>query len=136
MTAQNTQKLKRVELVSADFVAEQLDVLLEDIRPNAAKTGALGSARTVEVDLSAGGRLRVVSISIGDEWAGPWMASVVLELSSGRQVIRSASEPFVWIASAEQDQIVLESARFSSELHYDILAGRPLVVCEVLPWTS
>jgi hydroxymethylpyrimidine/phosphomethylpyrimidine kinase len=49
LTAQNTQKLKRIELISADLVAEQLDVLLEDIRPDAAKTGALGSARTVEV---------------------------------------------------------------------------------------
>jgi len=49
LTAQNTQKLVRIESVSADLVAEQLDVLLEDIRPDAAKTGALGSARTVEV---------------------------------------------------------------------------------------
>jgi hydroxymethylpyrimidine/phosphomethylpyrimidine kinase len=49
LTAQNTKKLKRIELISADLVAEQLDVLLEDIQPDAAKTGALGSAETVEV---------------------------------------------------------------------------------------
>lgn len=49
LTAQNTRKLKRIEMISADLVAEQLDVLLEDIRPDVAKTGALGSAETVEV---------------------------------------------------------------------------------------
>ncbi len=49
LTAQNTQKLERVERVSHELVAQQLDVLLEDIRPDAAKTGALGSAEVVEV---------------------------------------------------------------------------------------
>jgi hydroxymethylpyrimidine/phosphomethylpyrimidine kinase len=36
-----------VEPLSADLVAEQLDAVLEDITPGAAKTGALGSAEIV-----------------------------------------------------------------------------------------
>jgi hydroxymethylpyrimidine/phosphomethylpyrimidine kinase len=47
LTAQNTRSVRRVEPVSAAFVAEQLDVLFEDIVPAAAKTGALGSAEIV-----------------------------------------------------------------------------------------
>lgn len=96
----------------------------------------VGSARTIEVDLSSDGRLRVASVSMGDEWGGPWMSSAVLELSSGRQVIRSASEPSVWIASADLDRMVVSSERFRAWLHCDLLDGRPLVICEVLPWTS
>ncbi|MBN1653282.1 MAG: bifunctional hydroxymethylpyrimidine kinase/phosphomethylpyrimidine kinase [Deltaproteobacteria bacterium] len=49
LTAQNTRVLKRVEVMSADIVAEQLDTLFEDIQPRVAKTGALGSAEIVDV---------------------------------------------------------------------------------------
>jgi hydroxymethylpyrimidine/phosphomethylpyrimidine kinase len=47
VTVQNTQRVDRVEVLSPELVAEQLAAVLEDIPPNAAKTGALGSAGVV-----------------------------------------------------------------------------------------
>lgn len=42
LTVQNTQRVASVEVLSPEFVLEQLDAVLEDIPPAAAKTGALG----------------------------------------------------------------------------------------------
>ena len=42
VTVQNTQCVRAVELLSAELVGAQLDAVLEDIPPHAAKTGALG----------------------------------------------------------------------------------------------
>jgi len=42
VTVQNTQGVKAVAPLSADLVEAQLDAVLEDIPPQAAKTGALG----------------------------------------------------------------------------------------------
>ena len=47
LTVQNTRRAGRVKVIAADLVAEQLEAVLEDIPPNAAKTGALGSAAIV-----------------------------------------------------------------------------------------
>lgn len=48
LTVQNTKSVTRVETVPDDFVAEQLEAVLSDIPPAAAKTGALGSYEIVE----------------------------------------------------------------------------------------
>ncbi len=43
ITAQHTRKVEKVEVLSAELVRVQLDSLLDDMTPQAAKTGALGS---------------------------------------------------------------------------------------------
>ena len=48
ITVQNTVRVSRVEVMPPDLVIEQLEAVLEDIPPAAAKTGALGSAEVVE----------------------------------------------------------------------------------------
>lgn len=48
LTVQSTRGVKRVELVSPALLGEQLDHLLDDVTPGAAKTGALGGAALVE----------------------------------------------------------------------------------------
>jgi len=48
LTVQNTVRVSRVECVSAGLVAEQVRAVVEDIRPLAAKTGALGGRATVD----------------------------------------------------------------------------------------
>jgi len=48
VTVQNTRSLRRVVPLSSGLVSEQLQAVLEDVEPDAAKTGALGSARIVE----------------------------------------------------------------------------------------
>ncbi len=49
LTVQNTQSVKAVEVLAADLVVAQLDAVLEDIPPRAAKTGALGNEAVITV---------------------------------------------------------------------------------------
>src|SRR5215467_2416643 len=48
LTVQNTVRVSRVEVMPPDLVIAQLQAVLEDIPPAAAKTGALGSVDMVE----------------------------------------------------------------------------------------
>lgn len=47
ITVQNTLTVDRVEVLDADLVRQQIDAVIKDIPPGAAKTGALGSAAVV-----------------------------------------------------------------------------------------
>jgi len=49
ITVQNTQSVTAVETLSPSIVAAQLEAVLDDIPPAAAKTGALGSAEIVRL---------------------------------------------------------------------------------------
>jgi hydroxymethylpyrimidine/phosphomethylpyrimidine kinase len=53
VTAQNTQGVRRVELLPASLVAAQIDAVAEDIPLRAVKTGALGSAAITEAVAAA-----------------------------------------------------------------------------------
>ena len=48
ITVQNSRGVTRVDGLSADLVTAQIDAVLSDIPPRAAKTGALGSSAVVE----------------------------------------------------------------------------------------
>jgi hydroxymethylpyrimidine/phosphomethylpyrimidine kinase len=48
LTVQNTQKVESVKVLEPGFVVSQLDAVLDDIPPTAAKTGALGNAAVIE----------------------------------------------------------------------------------------
>lgn len=48
LTAQNTQGVSAIEILPSPFIAMQLKTVLDDIVPQAAKTGALGNAETIE----------------------------------------------------------------------------------------
>jgi hydroxymethylpyrimidine/phosphomethylpyrimidine kinase len=48
ITVQNSVRVSRVEVLSPDLVLQQLNAVLEDIPPVAAKTGALGTVEMVE----------------------------------------------------------------------------------------
>jgi hydroxymethylpyrimidine/phosphomethylpyrimidine kinase len=56
ITVQNTCGVRRVETLDPQLVNEQLQAVLEDIPPKAAKTGALGSREIVEAIAAAAGR--------------------------------------------------------------------------------
>jgi hydroxymethylpyrimidine/phosphomethylpyrimidine kinase len=49
ITVQNTQRVTSVDVLSTKLIADQLDAVLEDIPPDAAKTGALGNPEVVEL---------------------------------------------------------------------------------------
>ena len=48
VTVQNSLGLKRVDVLTADLVAEQIRAVVSDIPPRAAKTGALGNRAVLE----------------------------------------------------------------------------------------
>lgn len=48
VTVQNTQTVSAVEILPVQLVADQLQACLTDIKPQAAKTGALGSPEIIE----------------------------------------------------------------------------------------
>lgn len=48
LTVQNTQQVSRVELMPPDLIAQQIEAILADMPPHAAKTGALGGPAAVE----------------------------------------------------------------------------------------
>jgi hydroxymethylpyrimidine/phosphomethylpyrimidine kinase len=56
ITVQNTRRVSRVETLPETLVLEQLEAVLEDIPPAAAKTGALGTAGMVEAVAEAAKR--------------------------------------------------------------------------------
>ena len=56
LTVQNTRRVSNVVVMPAALVIEQLEAVLEDIRPGAAKTGALGSAEVVRAIARAAGQ--------------------------------------------------------------------------------
>jgi hydroxymethylpyrimidine/phosphomethylpyrimidine kinase len=58
ITVQNTVRVSRVEVLPTDLVEAQIEAVLEDIPPLAAKTGALGSAEMVAAVARAAGRFR------------------------------------------------------------------------------
>src|SRR5215472_15052241 len=58
ITVQNTVRVARVEVLAPDLVVAQIDAVLEDIPPLAAKTGALGSAEMVEAVARAAASFR------------------------------------------------------------------------------
>jgi hydroxymethylpyrimidine/phosphomethylpyrimidine kinase len=53
VTAQNTTGVAGFEALSSDLVALQLETIVSDIRPDAAKTGMLGTAAVVEAVAAA-----------------------------------------------------------------------------------
>jgi len=58
LTVQNTQQVRAVEILSAQIVRDQLEAVLEDIPPAAAKTGALGNDRIVSLIAEMAGHFR------------------------------------------------------------------------------
>jgi hydroxymethylpyrimidine/phosphomethylpyrimidine kinase len=48
VTVQNTRSVTRVELLPADLVVQQIEAVVTDLAPAAAKTGALGNEQIVE----------------------------------------------------------------------------------------
>jgi hydroxymethylpyrimidine/phosphomethylpyrimidine kinase len=48
LTVQNTQTVSAIKILESDFVVAQLDAVLADIPPLAAKTGALGNVANIE----------------------------------------------------------------------------------------
>src|SRR5271154_5525177 len=80
LTVQNTRGVRRVEVLDAELVVEQIRAAIEDIPPRAAKTGALGNRAIAEavskLSESFDFPLVVDPVMISKHgaalWEGPW----------------------------------------------------------------
>jgi hydroxymethylpyrimidine/phosphomethylpyrimidine kinase len=82
LTAQNTQEVRAVHPVPPGFIRQQLDMLAEDLPPNALKTGMLGDAATVAV----------VVASIRERRWAPLVVDPVMVSSSGARLLDASAE--------------------------------------------
>lgn len=64
LTAQNTSGVSGIAAISAAFVAEQIDTTVEDIPPDAVKTGMLASREIVEIVAGAAQRHRFPNLVV------------------------------------------------------------------------
>lgn len=62
LTAQNTETIRRVQLVEADLVVAQVEAVLDDLDVRAAKTGFLGHADTVRAVAALADRVPVLVV--------------------------------------------------------------------------
>ena len=76
ITVQNSRRVSRVEVLAADLVQEQINAVMEDLSPGAAKTGALGSVEIV----------RAVARAAAD-WRFPLVVDPVIVSSHGRRLL-------------------------------------------------
>jgi hydroxymethylpyrimidine/phosphomethylpyrimidine kinase len=58
LTVQNTRRVERVQVMSPSLVADQIRAAVSDIRPAAAKTGALGNAAVIQAVAEEAKRFR------------------------------------------------------------------------------
>ncbi len=71
-----------------------------------------GSARTLDIDLDGGTRVRFASLSLGDHRGGVNMSSAVLRLVGGGLTTRSASDPPVWMTGIDGESLVIDKPTF------------------------
>jgi len=107
ITVQNSLRVSRVEVLAAELVREQIEAVLEDIPPAAAKTGALGSAEIVRVVARAAAH-----------WNFPLVVDPVMVSKHGRRLL---SEDAV---SALRDELLPKAALLTPNIpEAEILAG-------------
>ena len=91
-----------------------------------------GASRMVEVDLSSDGSLKAVRLVVGDIPEGAYANALVLELSSGGRIIRTAQDPPVWMVSPSGDGLEVTSERFSLRMEARLSGDRCIVSVEVV----
>ena len=84
LTVQNTASVSRVEIMPADLVAQQIQAVVSDIPPAAAKTGALGDIAIVEA----------VS-ELAESFTFPLVVDPVMISKHGARLISSEAEQAV-----------------------------------------
>jgi hydroxymethylpyrimidine/phosphomethylpyrimidine kinase len=115
LTVQNTKTVEAVEILSPDMVLRQLQAVLSDIPPQAAKTGALGSPEIIDA-LS----MRAGSFSF------PLVVDPVMVSKHGKMllvpdavhVLRKQLLPFAYLITPN-----IPEAQELSERHIDNVAG-------------
>jgi hydroxymethylpyrimidine/phosphomethylpyrimidine kinase len=123
LTVQNSRGVSGVHSVSSDILAEQLEALLSDIKPDAIKTGMLLTRQNVDVVASAVKRFKIRHLVIDP----------VLRSSSGKPLLQPAAiaslrkklVPLALIVTPNIPEAeVLSGQTIKSETDMDFAAGK------------
>jgi hydroxymethylpyrimidine/phosphomethylpyrimidine kinase len=115
ITVQNSMGIVRVELLSAEIVAQQLENILIDIPPQAIKIGALGSGKIIKAILP-----------FLQQYTGRIVLDPILISSSGKRLIDESA-----VAVLKRELIPLCSIITPNHDEYQILFGDdpPTIPC-------
>jgi hydroxymethylpyrimidine/phosphomethylpyrimidine kinase len=96
LTVQNTQTVARVEVMDAELVREQIETVVCDIPPIAAKTGALGNEHVVAV-VAAWAKLSTTPLVVD-----PVMISkhgLPLISAGAQEILKRELIPYAWLVT-------------------------------------
>ena len=133
LTAQNTVNISDVAPVKGDFLAEQLDQVFTDIRPDAVKVGLITSPELIEI----------VAQKLQKYDAQNVVMDLVLIAASGRQLVSeealdTLTEELLQLADVITPNIpeaeVLVDMDIESEEDMEKAAKR-LMTCTAAPWS-
>jgi hypothetical protein len=91
-----------------------------------------GGVRTVHLDFDHDGSQAFDRLMIGDERGGPNMSSIVLRLKGGASIVRSATEPEVWMTGTPHGRVVVESPTCDLRLSAQIVDRTAFVLVELV----
>jgi hydroxymethylpyrimidine/phosphomethylpyrimidine kinase len=133
ITVQNTHSVSRVEVLDADLVRQQIEAVIADIPPMAAKTGALGNAAVVaavaEAALGFTFPLVVDPVMIskhGSALMEPDAIQLLRELLLPRAALVTPNLPEA-AALAHLDIATLDDARLAAQRIHDLGARAVLI---------
>ena len=120
-------------LRNGDFIRRaetQLDVIISTAEVLAIE--GPGGTRTIELDFSSEGSLRFQSMVIGDYDDGPNASAVVLRLSNGGTIVRSADDPMVTMSSGGPAGLFIASSSCRLRLSCELADTCPRVLVELV----
>lgn len=118
-------------LRDGDFVRRaeaQLDLIVSTVEVLAIE--GPGGMRTIELDFRSEGSLRFESLIIGDSEDGPNVSAVVLRLSNGGTIVRTADSPPVAIGSGPGSGLMIASSSCCLRLSCEMSGPCPRVLAE------
>ena len=112
VTVQNTTRASRVEMLDPALVSGQIEAILEDLPPGAAKTGALGTAAIIEA---------VAAFALGDSTTCPLVVDPVMISKHGAPLMDAAAR------NALRTLLLSKATLVTPNLHEaEVLAGMPV----------
>jgi hypothetical protein len=91
-----------------------------------------GSVRTIHLDFRGDGSMSFGRLTIGDARGGPNMSAAVLRLSGGSILVRTASEPAVWMAGGSMDSLIVDAPTCDLRLSTTFDGRKAFVLMEMV----
>jgi hypothetical protein len=118
-------------LRNKDF-ANRLELQLDNIVSAAQllAIGGPGGARTMKLDFTSDGKIGFERMVIGDGAGRANMSSIVLKFTNGAVMIKTCSDPPVWMKDRDGHGLVIESPRSELRMSAEIDGRAPYILVE------